>query len=711
MSNSILDKVNPFIGVDGQGRCLVGPYLPNGLVRPGPDNPPPHGTTGYSSTRPILRFSNTHVSGTGGKGRYGNIAFTPYTGEMTTFVSASAKSEEESSVGYYAVRLVKDDILVELTATERCAIHRYRFPANGEQSCLFLDLGAVIQSYPDTHDLCPKSIGGFVASEDGSFIVGRGDYQGGWGHASPYSIYFAIAVDRPAKRHCFAVGQSVLKGTRVKGANCRIMLAFAPGETVTARVGISHVSVEHAKRNLEQEAMPCSFEDVRAQASEAWDRLLSRIRVRGGTTEQQELFYTSLYRLYCMPGDMGIDDEHAAWTSGVRQFNDFYCLWDSVRNANSLLALIDPDLERDFCNALLDIAEHTGWLPDAWIAGHSAHIQGGSSADIMISEACLKGIEGIDYRKALSLIRKNAESVSPDPHLHGRHAEAYGRYGYLPASINSCVSKTIEYGYQDWCIARLAEALGEDEVAQRYRRQSQGLWKLWRKDKLAFCPRNEDGSWIEPYEPSELNRDYYRIGNIYHYEGTPWEWDFSALHDMDGLIERHGGAEAFEKHLDRFFNGHLAMWKEIVLHTPYLYHYVGRPDRSSIRARSILFDKYSATTRGLPDNEDMGSHSSYVICTSMGLYPVYGQDLYCLTAPVFEEIEIDLKDGATLTIKAPGANDKNHYITKARLNGQPLDSAWVRHKDIAQGGVIELTVSDKPEGLTLMRRKEIEGHE
>lgn len=697
----ITKLVNPFMGVDGAGRCLVGPYLPNGLARPGPDCAPPNGTTGYSSKRPILRFSNTHVSGTGGPGRYGNIAFTPYTGELTTFVSPSPKAEEETSIGYYAVRLTRDDIFVELTATERCAIHRYRYPSNGQAACLMIDVGAVVQARLHSgmdDEFCPRSIGGIIRSANGSSIEGHGEFKGGWGHSFPYSVYFAIELDQTPLNQVFASGHTLVQGARIEAPDSRILLSFEPGVTVTARVGISYVSVEKAKASLAREVAELSFEAVRDQARSTWNDVLSRVRVRGGSTEQRSLFYTSLYRLYCMPSDLGVDDEHGAWTSGVRQFTDFYCLWDSVRNANSLLALIDPDLERDFCNALLDIAEHTGWLPDAWIAGNSARIQGGASAAILIAEAYGEGIEGIDYSRALELIRKDAESLSPDPFLYGRHTEEYARLGYLPATVNSCVSKTIEYCYQDWCIDRLAEALGEKETAARYRQQSRRLWKLWNEEKRAFCPRNEDGSWVEPFEPEEQDRDYYRIGNLYHYEGTAWEWDLSVLHDMEGLIERHGGPESFENHLDNFFDKHLAMWKEIVLHTPYLYHYTGRPDKSSLAARSILFEKYNTSPLGLPDNEDMGSHSSYVICTAMGLYPVYGQDRYLITAPIFEEIEIDMKGGSTLTIKAPGASKENHVVTSATLNGIPLESLWVRHRDIAQGGVIELSVGADPAG-------------
>jgi len=213
----------------------------------------------------------------------------------------------------------------------------------------------------------------------------------------------------PAIKRIVANSAGMLEGPVATGTNCRAIASFGKQETVEARVGISYVSIAQARASVEREARGKTFETIRAEARTTWENALGRIRVEGGTHEQKTLFYTLFTRLLCMPSDLGIDDEHAFWHSGVRQFTDIYCLWDSVRNANSFLSLFDPDFEVALLNSLLDIADHTGWLPDAWIAGHGAQIQGGSSADILFCEAALKGLTGIDYEKALGYMRKNME--------------------------------------------------------------------------------------------------------------------------------------------------------------------------------------------------------------------------------------------------------------------------------------------------------------
>lgn len=245
-------------------------------------------------------------------------------------------------------------------------------------------------------------------------------------------------------------------------------------------------------------------------------------------------------RLFCMPSDLGVDDENFAWESGVRHFTDLYALWDSVRNANSLITLLDPQLEADILNCLLDIADHTGWLPDAWIMGHSAMIQGGSSADVLFCEAALKKLEGIDYAKALKQMRKNNEVTSPDTWLYGRHLKDYHSLGYLSTDVKkNCVSRHMEYTYQDWCIGRLAEVLGQDKTAEEYYQSSEKLWNLWREDLKCFAPRLPDGEWARSFDPTSCLPDSWN--DPYFYEGTSLQWSFSTHHDFHGLVERHGG--------------------------------------------------------------------------------------------------------------------------------------------------------------------------
>ena len=285
------------------------------------------------------------------------------------------------------------------------------------------------------------------------------------------------------------------------GPDAKAILSFDRAEELNLVVAISYHSLANARESLARETEGKSFDQISQETVAVWEDLLGKLRVSGGTDAQRKLFYTSLYRLFCMPSDLGVDDEFHLWKSGVRHFTDYYCLWDSARNANSLISLLDPKLEVDMLNCLLDVAAHNGWIPDAWIAGHSAHIQGGSTADALICEAALKGLPGIDYEKALLQMRKNNEVVSPDPFLYGRYLEDYRDRGFVSDSVINCASKHIEYSYQDWCIGRLAEHLGQGEVAKRFYQSSHKIWNLWHEGHKCFAPKTRDGAWSQPFDP------------------------------------------------------------------------------------------------------------------------------------------------------------------------------------------------------------------
>ncbi len=720
---NLVKHVDPFIGVDGGGNCLCGPYLPLSLVRVGPDVSGQHPTSGYSSGKPIIGFSNNHVSGTGGGGRYGNIRVVPWVSKPETGDIEYNVNDEYAEVGYYNVWLDPVDIRAELTSTQRTAFHRYSFP-DSDNVGLTIDLGAIIQS-DDNHGSA-VSIGGYFEAVGCNEIFGRADLRGGWGHDYPYSVYFYLKSEES-----FLSVKSIKDGKFCEeisayGKDLRVVLEYGDlvqrksllskgqvlrgafedeavcgqvsGETenqVNIRIGISYVSVANARASVERESIGKSFEEIRRDASNEWEEVLNKIKVFGGTDEDIKMFYTMFYRLYCMPSDLGVDDEMPIWESGVRHFTDYYCLWDSVRNANSLITLIDPELEADLLNCLLDVGDHIGWVPDAWIAFHGAHVQGGASADVLISEAAKKGIEGIDYEKAIDQMRKNNEVESPDPHLYGRYLPEYRDLGYVTTNTLNCASRHIEYSYQDWCIANLAEILGQNDVKDRYIESSKKIWNLWRDDLKVFSPKKPDGEWadFDPYKPTR--KDFWN--DPYYYEGVGVEWTLSAFHVMDVMIKKHGGTKAFDEFLDDYFEKRYS-WKEFNLHTPYLYHYVGKPEKSVDKVRELIREKYSPTRSGLPDNEDMGAQSSFWICSAIGLYPIMGQDLYFLATPFFEEIEIQLgTSGKVLKIFAPGAegpNGKTKYIKSAKINGETIDSCFIKHSQIVDGGILEIELEN-----------------
>ncbi len=695
--SSVLPYVDPFVGLEGPGNCLCGPYLPYSLVRLGPDQAFPHPTNGYYGQRPIARFSHTHAAGAGGIARYGNIGVMPFSGEPRYLLEPERQEEEKAGPGFYSVKLADSGIRVELTSTARSGLHRYGFP-KGSQANVLLDLGWVLQADYESPDEFPgRSTGGWLEWVSDREICGRGDYKGGWGHSFPYSVYFFARFDKPARTRWVADGAAPrYKATFADGPSCRAVAGFGEAQELELRVGISYASLAKARESLDREAGGKGFAEVKAAAESAWESALSRIKVRGGTEDQKKVFYSLFSKLLCMPSDLGVDDEFSLWKSGTRHFTDFFCLWDSVRNANSLLSLFDPEQEAAYLNCLLDIGRHTGWMPDAWIQGHSAMIQGGSSADILFCEAHLKGIQGINYAGALEFMRKNGEVAPPDPWFAGRHLKDYNQLGYLSTNVKkNCVSRHQEYAYQDWCIATLAERLGQKELAAKFLEGSRKLWNLWRGDIGFFAPRNPDGSWVEPFDPAQCIPDNWN--DPYFYEGTSWQWSFSAHHDFAGLVERKGGPQAFIRHLDAFFDGGHHYSKETMLHVPYLYTYAGRPDLSSARARECLGRHFRPTRKGLSDNEDMGCQSAFAMAVSLGLYPIMGQDLWLLSAPVFERSEIKLgKSGKVLVVEAPGAAPGKDYISSASLDGRPLVRAWLRHAEIGGGAVLKLELSDKP---------------
>ncbi len=693
-----LDDVNPFIGVEEEGNCLCGPFLPHSMVRLGPDTAPPQSTNGYKSHMPIIGFSHTHLSGTGGQSRFGNIRVTPYLGVPRLQWDPQERGEEEARVGYYRVRLAPSGIEAELTTTARVGVHRYRFP-DGAAANLFFDVGAVVQ----TRHCAPVvnsggSIGGWCEYASSRELIGRGDFCGGWGHQFPYSVYFYAVWDVEPEERMLGTHQGIYKSDAVHGANCRASVRFAPGAVVNLRVGISFVSVAKARASVERETGGgADFETVRARHEAVWAGVLGALRVEGGTADQRALFHTSHYRVRCMPGDLGIDDEFPLWHSGARQFSDYIAIWDSARNANSLIALTDPKCHADLFNCLLDVYRHTGWIPDVWVAAHSAQVQGGSLADVIFCESALKKIPGIDYGTALEGMRKNAEVESPNPKLYGRHVPDYRDLGFVSTRIPySCVSFHIEYAYQDWCIGRLAQELGQGKLAERYFQESRKVWNLWRDDLLCFGPRNPKGEWINPFDPAGHAEPMWL--DPYFYEGTSRQWSVNVQHDFHGLARRCGGAEGFAAYLDRYFDeGHFWL-KEAWLHAPYLYLYAGRPDRTAERVRACLAE-YKAARTGLPDNEDMGSQSSFYVWSSLGLYPLMGQDVYWLNAPAFAQVEIDMpQSGRTLRVETSADPETHPYVAAAELNGKPLDRAWLRHAELIEGGTLRYTLAEKPQG-------------
>ncbi len=709
--------VSPWLGVNSPGNCLPGPYRPFGMVRLGPDKRYPQPTHGYQKGSSIIRFTHTHLAGTGGPGRYGNIAVSPFTEEprrtpMPPYIMPPLQryidaipNDEKAELGLYGMTMRPWDVKVELTCTRHVGVHRYRYP-KGKPAWLMLDAGAVIQTGAastghfqecELWDTQPASIGGYLEIVNQHELVGRSDLRGGWGHDKTYSIYFSVRSDKPFTESMLAsVGGLVPEGQDIQvcGPECRALLRFNSGIELNLHVGISYVSVANARASIEREAAGRMFEDIRNEFVAEWEELLSYFKVDGGTAEQRSVFYSLLHRLHCMPTDLGVDEENHLWKSGIRQYTDCCCLWDSIRNANSFYHMFYPEISVDMMNSLLDIADHIGWLPDAYIAMHAAYMQSACAADILFSEAALKGLQGVDYGKALKYVRKNNEVAPKDVMVEGRYIDDYNKLGYLSTNVpKGSVSRHLEYTYHDWCIAQLAAILGDKQTSKKYLGNSKRIWNLWNSTKKSFIPRNPDGSWLKDFEPWQNVPEGWN--NASCYEGSTIVWSMNVFQDFHGLIRRFGGPVKFIKVLDRIFDEGLFHIKETRMHIPHLYTYAGRPDLAAERVLENLAT-FNTSPNGLTDNEDMGCQSGYYLWQSMGLYPIYGQAIYMLSPPLFSSVEARLGNtGKTLKITA-SRKGRGKYIVGASIGGKKINRAWVTHAEILESGEIHFELADKP---------------
>lgn len=684
--------VDPFLGVDGEGNVLPGPCLPFGMIRVGPDVEPPQATTGYSSKRKIDGFTQNHVSGTGGGGRYGNFMIIPQTGDVCISGYSSEKSAEKAFAGFYSVKLERWNVLTELTCTERVAMHRYTFPASNN-SHILMDLSRVIDRHRGRLD-DGKCIDAFAEYISDTKISGYGVFFGGWGHMKPYKVHFVAEFDTPFENYRFWTDDSIVEETNyIRNDKCGFIADFSTvkDQQVQIKISISYNNNENANHFISQ-LTHWDFEKVHAEAKDAWNNYLNRVRVEGGSNEQLTLLYTGLYRSLVMPTD--ITGDNPSWHNKKPSFWDYYCIWDTYRTVNPLLTLIAPDKQRDIVISLIDIYEHAGWFPDAWITGEFALKQGGTNADVIIADAMVKGLQGIDYEKAYEGMVKNITIPSDQPRKFGRHPE-YLKYGYCPSHVQCGSSYTLEYAYNDFCMAQVAKKLGKLDDYLKYLKMSENSYHLFNPETKYFWAKDTNDIWAPDFSPAHHGDPWWE--GPYFYEGTPAHYATYVPHDMQGLIDRHGGNIPFIAFLDNIFDkGYYTHANEPDLLTPFLYNYCGVPYKTTEKVRDILNSEYKVSRDGLPGNDDSGCMSSWYVFAALGFYPVAGQDVYLITSPVFNHSEVDLQNGNTLKITALTLSVDNIYIQSATLNGKSYEKSWFKHEDIINGAELFLQMGPEP---------------
>ena len=678
------DFVNVFIGTDANGHTTPAASRPFGFVQAGPDtgNGDWAHCSGYRFGDPeIFGFSQTHLSGTGCID-LGDVRLFPHTGAWTNgeWRSTYRKATEKASPGSYEVTLDAGSIAVDLTATERVACHRYVWPADATDRRMLVDFqwGLVDdRSYFTRVLACDirTTKNGF----EGTVTSKR------W---ATRTLHFVLAFDRaPA-----AVTRLAPRDAREKGP--RYEVHFDGSGELKAKVALSYTSLDGARANLAAEVPGWDFASVRAAARAAWNDLLSRATVAGGTSDERTVFMTSLYHAFYHPT--------VASDAGAEPLYSQLSTWDTYRAAHPLYTLLSPERVDGFVNTCLWHFDRRGYLPKWPLGQDDTQCMVGNHAVPIIVDAWLKGFRGFDAGRAWKAI----DGTLRAPHK-GKKLEdwaALDRYGYYPFDVvreNLTVSRTLEDAYDDWCAHLFAKALGRAEDAAFYLNRSQAWKRIFDAETGFMRGRDSKGAFRSPFDPAQV-RDWCDRKNDY-VEANAWQYLWHVQQDPNGLAALLGGRDAFAAKLDAFFSapppdnsacddvsgfvGQYAHGNEPSHHVCYFYQFAGRGDRTAERVSEVCRRYYTNAPDGLCGNEDCGQMSAWYVFSAAGFYPVdpCGGD-YVLGVPQFSEVTLKLPDGKTFRVIAKGGTDARRRVKGVKLNGRPLDGFILRHADIVAGG-------------------------
>ena len=704
VEEDLIGYTNPMIGTDFTGNTYPGAQVPFGMVQLSPDNGLPgwDRISGYyypDST--IAGFSHTHLSGTGAGDLY-DISFMPVTNPYKTgaeplgIYSSFSHNDESASAGYYRVLLKDYNINVELTATERCGIQRYTFPE--AESSIFLNLKKAMNwdFTADSH----------IEVVDSCTIRG---YRHSWGWSPKQYIYFQTRFSRPFD--AFQLDTTAIttkdKGRIGTAAVARFDFKTKQNEEILVTTALSGTSMEAAARNLEAEVPKDDFDFYMKQAQENWTKELAKIEVTSDDADKKTIFYTAMYHAMLAPtiysdvdGSYFGPDGQVHQAEGWTNYSTF-SLWDTYRASHPLFTYLQPERVSDMIQCFLHFYEQNGALPLWNLYGWETDMMIGYHAVPVIVDAYLKGIGDFDPVKALEAC---VTTANRDDY---RSIGFYKEKGYVACDHeNWSMSKTMEYAYDDYCIARMAEAMGEKEIADEFYRRSQNYRNVFNPETSFMQPRDSKGNFIPNYDPEAYIEDIC--------ESNGWQYYWSVAHDIDGLIELTGGEARFAERLDSMFTyetadksklpifstgmiGQYAHGNEPGHHVIYLYNRVKQPWKTQQYAAQVMHTLYKNTPDGICGNEDCGQMSSWYVFSAMGFYPVdpiSGQ--YEIGSPIFPEVKMYLANGKTFVVRAENVSDENIYIQSVTVNGQPYNKSYITHEMIMQGDTIHFVMGNKP---------------
>jgi len=718
------DYVRPFVGAQGEGNTYPGPSAPFGMIQISPDTDTTNWDTdsGYEYTDPtILGFSLTHLTGTGCPD-LGDFLFMPQIGKAAFicgpkdhpaegYQSAFSHNAESASAGYYRVMLDKPGVTVELTAGERAGILRFTFPAS-DQASIMTDLSHIIGK--------PWKVAqAHVRIEDGSTITGF-HLINGW--AKERHLYFAARYSRPFdKTEIISAGKPVIYDTYrfrshrdASGTNLQFFAKYKThsNEVIQVKVAVSAVSAANALQNLDAEIPGWNFDNVMEETRAKWDRELGKIRIEG-SLEEKATFYTSLYHAFLAPNLYeDVDGTYRGFDQNIHQAKGYaeytvFSLWDTFRAEHPLFTLIQSKRDSDMIRSLLahydQSADHL--LPMWELQGNETWCMIGYHAVPVIVDGYLKGVRGFDAHHAYNAIKTTA--MNPD--YDG--LAAYRKLGWVPCETeDESLSKTLEYAYDDWCIAQMARALGKQADYDYFMTRAANYKNIYDPSIGWMRPKDSQGNWRVSFNPhtygGETNHDVT--------EATSSQYSWYVPQDVPGLIALMGGREKFIEKLDSLFTSTEATkelspndqrgcigeyWhgNEPSHHIIYLYCYVGQPWRTAQRLHQAVTTQYGSKPDSLCGNDDCGQMSAWYIFTCLGFYPVCpASDYYVIGAPQIKKAVMHLSNGKNFEMTAENLSDENIYVQSVRVNGRNWHSAFLPYKELKDGGKIAFTMGPQP---------------
>lgn len=697
-------EVNPFIGTAGDGQTFPGAVVPWGMASPSPHTTlttPIDGAgglfvnSGYRHGAPMMRgFGLTHLSGVGCPD-LGLPVIAPTSGEppIASDGYASTYRNEVAHAGYYAVELGERGMVAEMTATPRTGVFRFWFPA-GTPANIVVDPARGVSWARAQAELSERLTTDEIAGSAG-FGAFCAMSKGG-------RLYFVARLDRPADRV-----DLVDPNDNPQEAMASWHFGEAPSRPVTMWVGLSWVSVEEARANLEAEILP--FENVRDAAALAWQQSLGRIEVSGGSQTDRTRFYTALYHALIHPSishDVSgtyrrfSRDELGEAGDGARY--TVLSLWDTYRTLHPLLTLVYPEIQLEILRSMQDMTLGANAPPKWELIGEEVQMMVGDPAAIVFADSYAKGLRDFDAEAVYQVLRDAADRSG-----HRPGSAEYLELGFVPMEMADAVwgpvSTTLEYALADWSLAELARALGRDEDVGALLQRASSYVGFFDGATGTLRPRNRDGSFLSPFDPDAIEgSSAFRLGGPGYVEGTAWTYAFFAPHDVDGLIGLHGASTFVDRLQWIFDTDRFVMWNEPDMGYPYLFTFVeGESHRTQREVRAAMDRYFGAGPDGLPGNDDAGTLSAWFVFSAMGFYPVTpGLPEYRLGSPLFERVTLHLSDvhhqGETFIIEALNSTAENIFVEQASLAGLPLSAPVISHEAITNGGTLRLRMSATP---------------